>query len=478
MGTKIEQIKNYLKTLELGLSDLLLAIAFIFSVPFFAFAWKFMVTPNPADVFFKIWMMIVCFSIAAISYIGYFILEAKKGNLKNNAFLWIFLFLTILGLVAVLVQPTTVTNVIECKHVNSHSTDMFPGVQVGDMVAVSYTISPSHRLFFAFATLLIHSIYFVLLTLLPKRMKDFNFFIFSGICVLAFVLVITGYSYIGEAHKYPVIFNDLITGNFNAISDDGVISLLTHRVPYGVCLFLGFLYAFLLHALTKKWYWFIPAAYCYINMFFTWTKTALALGALFIAVYVVLMLIKTFKDHKKRNTIISIVLGSIVGVAALAALISVITQGKFLPIVYKVFDSMLNKRTITSRTYIWGNINTLLSNGWWLIGRGFGTYNSMLFPMNILNGDVVCPSHSTYYAVLGQGGIFTLIGFLGSIVYFGYVFVKSLKRCDKVMTIIMALPVFIFILYTFTEGINYLLVFFMFPLYLYYSLNSRDSVKA
>ena len=477
MTSKIEQFKAYLKTLELGLSDLLLAIGFIFSVPFYAFAWKFMVTPDPANVFFKPWMMIICFIVTAVCWVSYFVIEAKKGNLKNNAFLWIFVFLTILGLVGVLVQPTTVSNLIECKHVNSHSIDMYGDVHVGDMVTVSYTISPTHRLFFAFATLIIPTIYFIILTMLPKRMKDFNFFIFSGICVFTFVLVITGYSYIAEAHKYPVIFNDLITGNFNAISDDGVISLLTHRVPYGVCLFLGFLYAFLLHAITKKWYWFIPAAYCYINMFFTWTKTAIVLGALFVAVYVVLMLIETFKDHKKRNTIISVVLGSIVGLVVIAAVVSIITQGKVLPIFFKVFDSLLSKRTITSRTYIWGNINTLLSNGWWLIGRGFGTYNSMLFPMNILNGDVVCPSHSSYYAVLGQGGIFTLIAFIGSFFYFGYLFVKSLRTCDKVMSIKMALPVFIFILYSFTEGINYLLIFFMFPLSLYYSLYTRKLVN-
>ena len=477
MTAKFQQFKEYIKSLELDLSDLLLAIGFVFSVPFYAFAWKFMVTPNPAEILFKNWMMIICFACTAICWTEYFYLEIKKGRLKNNAFLWVYVFLTILGFIGVLVQPKTISNVIEVKHVNDITKQYYGEVALGDMVNVSYTITPSHRLFFAFATLIIPTIYYIILMVLPKRIKDLYFVVFCGICVALFVLVITCYSYIAEAHKYPLLLQAFFKGDMHAVYDKySIESFLTHRVPYGVSIMLGIIFGLLLHSITKKWYWFILVGYSYINLLLTWCKTAIALSTLAIAFYLVLLLIESFKEHRKRNLILSIIYCSVVGLGLLVVLVSIITKGAVVAPAYKVFQSFTDGRTIKSRTFIWDNIRTLLSGGWIWIGRGFGTYNSMLFPMNILNGDLVCPSHSSYYAVLGQGGIFTLIGFLGSLIYFGFIFFKCFK-VNKIMTLKLSIGVFTYFLYTFTEGINYIIVVFMFPTILYYWLIQRGLVS-
>ena len=102
------KIKDYIKSLELDWSDFFLAIGFIFSVPFYAFAWKFMVETDLSKIFLTNWMIIICFSVTAICWGIYFYLEIKRGRLKNNIFLWAAILLAIIALVGVLVQPETV----------------------------------------------------------------------------------------------------------------------------------------------------------------------------------------------------------------------------------------------------------------------------------------------------------------------------------------------------------------------------------
>ena len=472
----IQKLKGFIQGLQLEKSDIFLLIGFIFSVPFYAFAWKYMVETDLSKIFFKDWMTIVCFSVVAICWGFYFYFEAKKGRLKNNAALWVWIFVTIIGFVGVLVQPAHISNMVECKKVGMSSYTIVPDAVVGGVYEVTYDISGSHRLFFAFATLCIPTIYFILLTLLPKRITSMNFLVFCGICVFIFLFFIAGYSYIFEASKYVAFIKAFLAGDSKTMYEVAPISLLTHRVPYGVCMMLGFMFSLILHTITKKKYWFIFTAFTYINIFFTWTKTSLLLATFIFVVYIILLLLESFKEHKKRNTIIFVSGAGVVFLVGVLTLISVLTHGAFLSPLNYMVETFTKAETLTTRSYIWGNINTLLSNGWIWIGRGFGTYNSMLFPMNILNDDVVCPSHSSYYAVLGQGGIFTLICFLAAYIYYGYIFVKCFK-INKHMTMQLSVGFLVFVLYSFTEGINYLLIFFMFPLLLYYGLYKRGLVK-
>lgn len=477
------RFKNYLKSLQFDLSDYMLAIGFLLSVPFYAFAWKFMVTSNPNEIFLKPWMMIVLFSGVAICWGIYFYLEIKKGRLKNNFFLWAFLFILILDLIAVVVQPETVKFLVECKKTPtgacaSWNNGIYAGVKEGDIVEVIHHISATHKLFFSFATLCITTIFFIIFTLLPRRMKDMNFLLFCAFCTFGFLLVASVYSYIKDGSHYLPFLRALFKGDNKELYKHAIQiqSFMTHRVPYGVCMMLGCMFALLGHTLTKKWYWFIPFAYCFINMIFTWCKTAIIITPLILLAYIVILLIEGYKEHQKRNKIIFIVGGSLIGLAALAVILSVATNGKFLSPINKLVKTVTESESLKTRKWIWENIDKELANGWWLLGRGFGTHNSMLFPMNILNNDMVCPSHSTYYAVLGQGGVFTLIAFLGSYVYYGYVFYKCFK-VNKFMTLELSIGFFAYFFYSFTEGVNYLIAVFMFPLILYYFLIKRGLIE-
>ena len=472
-----QTLKEYIKGLELGLSDLFLAIGFLFFIPFAAFSWKFMVTSDPSTILFKGWMIITCFILSASCWGIYFYLEIKKGNVKNNVFTWLFVFFAIMSLVSVLVQPTDSTAYVEAKFVNAISEQYYPGIQVGDIVPVYRHISVTHRLFFAFGSLLITTIFFIIFFVLPKRIKSFDFLLLVCLIIVGFIAVLTTYSYIAEGSHYIPFIQAIFKGDVEGIYASSVKSFVVHRVPYGACMMMGLLFAILGHQLTKHPLWIVFGVYCLINMVFSWCKTAIAISALIVALYLVYLLVITYKDHKKRNKILSIIYGCIAGAALLVVLVSVISKGAVLPQIYNMFSSFTDSRTLQTRTYIWGNINQQLKGGWLIIGRGFGTHNYMLYPMNLVNGDDVCPSHSTYYAVLGAGGIINLLGFLGMYVYYGYIFVKCWK-VDKFKTIGLAVGPFAFLLYSFTEGVNYLLLVFMFPLILYYYLSQKEKAQA
>ena len=82
MAEKSIRLRQYIKEIRFTLSDFLLMFGFLFSIPFYAFAWKFMVTWNPSEIFFNARMIVTCFAITTICGAGYFILEIKKGRIK------------------------------------------------------------------------------------------------------------------------------------------------------------------------------------------------------------------------------------------------------------------------------------------------------------------------------------------------------------------------------------------------------------
>jgi hypothetical protein len=150
-------------------------------------------------------------------------------------------------------------------------------------------------------------------------------------------------------------------------------------------------------------------------------------------------------------------------------------HGDFIPQLNKHIEIFLNKRTLTRRTYIWQNIRNELKGGWLVIGRGFGTHNFMLYPMNLVNNDNVCPSHSSYLAILGAGGIATLVAFLGLISYYIVIFIKTFKY-SKTMPFMLSAGLLGYLAYSFSEGVNYLIVVFTFPLILYYHIATSKTI--
>ena len=468
--------KSYFRSPKLCKSDFFLIFGFLFFVPFAAFSWKFMVTSDLSLIFFNNRMIITCFSISLTCWVIYFVFEAKNGRLKNNIFTWLFVFFTIASLVSVLVQPTNSVIDVLVRKVSKLNEKLYPGIEVGNTITISTTISLTHRLFFACASILIPTIIFIILFVLPKRITNIHFLSAIGIIVLAFILIVTTYSYAAEKDKYVPFVKALINGNIDEMYAIGISSFLVQRVPYGACLMMALMFALVNHTFSRKWYWLVGVFYCLINMIFTWCKTGLIITFIVLNIYIIYNLIFTFKKHLVRNIILSSFYLLLVAAFLTPVLISVISKGEKLNPLYNLLSSFIEKRTMVSRTYIWANIRQRLSGGWLVIGRGFGIHNYVLYPMNLVNGDDVCPSHSSYYAVLGAGGLIQLIGYLGMMVLY-LIFAFKCFRKDKLVSFGLFIPFLAFFLYSFTEGVNYLVIVFMFPIILFYNLIKKEKLS-
>lgn len=466
-------IRAYIKKINLELSDFLLIFGFIFSIPFYAFAWKFMVTWDPSKIFFDARMIVVCFAITVLCWAGYFVLEIKKGRLKFNLFMCVYIVMAIMSVVTVLVQKSINTFYVECKTAGYITQNYYPGTQVGDIVEVVVSITPTHKLFFACASFLITTIFYIVLFVLSKRITNMNFLVIIGIIVIVFMFGMCIYSYIVESNKYNPFIKAFLEGDGSSLKLYSMNSFVVMSVPYGVCMMLAFIFSLLIHTISKKSYWYLPAAFFLINMLFSYCRTSIAISYTLMVLYLTYRLIITFKHHKTRNTLFICFLYVAIFSLITLNIISFASKGDFVPVLYKHINSFIDKQTYETRKLIWNNIKNELSNGWFIIGRGFGTHNYMLYPMNLVNGDNVAPSHSTYLAILGAGGIINLIGFSGLFVYYFIIFIKSLKF-NKTEPIALSAGLLAFFAYSFTEGVNYLLVIFTFPLILFYHIKCRN----
>lgn len=472
MNSLVSKLKNYVIGLELRWSDLFLLVGFLLSLPFFVFVWQFMTTANPDEILFKPWMIVTCFLLIVVSWGLYFFLEIRKGNLKANTFTWLFIFFLFMGVISVIVQPAHQEISVTARLVNNITQQYYPGINVGDAALVVTDISSTHYLFFAFTSVILTTLFFIVFIVFPKRIKSLNVLYLTAVIVFVLMLVLTFYSYIAEHAKYGPFLKALFTGDIDGVYNNSMMSFATHRVTYAKYLMGGMVFALILQAYSNKWYWYLPAIYCFINIFFTWGKAAIAFSAITFVLYLVYRLFATFKKHDRRNVLLALFFGEAVIIFAVLCILSVSSNGEIIPQLKNLLDSLSDSRTITSRTYIWDNIIQRLNEGWWPIGRGLGVHNYLLYPMNLVNGDATALSHSSYYAVLGANGVVGLVGYLGLHIYFGYAFYKCFK-VDKYLTIGLSVGVFGFFIYSFTEGVNYLLMPSMIPLFIYYSMVKR-----
>ena len=91
-------MKNWIKKLELRISDLLLLVGFIPFALFLVFGQELMQYQNPADVGFSLAAIIACFLVSLVSWGAYLFLEYKRGNVKIGYVAYILIGLAFLHL--------------------------------------------------------------------------------------------------------------------------------------------------------------------------------------------------------------------------------------------------------------------------------------------------------------------------------------------------------------------------------------------
>lgn len=464
-------MKNFIKSLQLRLSDLFLLIGFLPWAIFLIFGQLFMQFQNPADVALPLWAAILCFAVMIGCWSYYLYLEVYRSKDKYNLYIAsAFLVLMLLNVIAIVIQPKIVTENVIIRY-NEDNPEL-----IGTTAQAIINVSNIHK--FIFICEIVGTLMFIYIGLFvfPRRFTSLAFIKYLGYALFAFLGVLIVYGYIVDFHRY-VGFIKYVLGIDRSVDiyRNTVVSFIIHRNAYGMCMMLGIIFAFINHSIEKKWYYYLIAAFFYINMVFSLCKTGLLISALLIAIYILFRLIITFKENKKRNTIILVCLGSIalIGIGLFGLIY--LSEGKIFGSIYALIKGGSN--TIQKRTFIWDNTYQLIRDGNWLIGRGFGLINLMLQPMNIIVAqEKVFPTHSAYLGLLAEGGILFLLAYIALLGYSGYIAFKCYKK-NPGLTITMSLGVIAFVLYSFIETIHYLVYIFLFPIMVLYYTTREENIQ-
>ena len=468
----MEKIKSFIKSLNLRWGDLFMLLGFLPFTLFLIFGQLFMQYPNPNEVAFKLWAIILCFVISAGSWGTYIYLERKRGNYPKDIVAWILAIVAIIGVIGILIQPSVFQENVYIRMVNDLNKELYgENISVGDIVnapIAPLTISATHRIFFIFDLLLILLFIYTGLFIFPKRFTNITFIKYIGYAFIALCIVVIFYSYIFEHEKF-IPFIKALLGNGENIYDYTLVSFIIHRNAYGMMMLVGIIFAFINHSIEKKWWYWLLAIFFYIDMVFSFCKTSLLIGALLIVIYAVYRLIFTYKEFPKRNRNILIGGGCVALLTILVVVISVFTKGKILSSIYNLVGG---SSTLDSRTFIWDNCFQLLRANpiYFFFGRGFGLVNEMLLPMNTANGDKVFPTHSAFINLLTEGGIFFLFAYILFIGYSAYVIIKTYKK-SPALTVAISLGVLAFFIYSIIETIHYLVYSFMLPIMILYHVS-------
>ena len=463
-------MKNFIKSLELRWSDLFLLLGMIPFAVLLTFGQLFMQYPNPDDVALPLWAAIICI-VSLVGLWGYYLyLEVYRSKEKFNLIIpTVLLSLVLLNVVAIAIQPAQLLEnvIVRASETNPES--------VGTVVPLVLTTTVTHKVVFISELIAAALMIYIGLFVFPKRFKSLTFLRYLGYGVFAFLVVLIVYGYIFEFDKYVGFFKYIlgIDRTAESIYPYTVKSFILHRNAYGMMMMLGIIFAFINHSIEKKWWYYLIAAFCYINMIFSLCKTGLLISALGIIIYIYYRLIVTYKENNKRNKIGLISISSILALGIALVGISYVTKGKILGFIYGLVSG--SGGTLDTRSYIWDNSYQLLQDGWWVIGRGFGIYNLFVMPMNTAtHEDPVFPAHSAYLGLLAEGGILFLLAYLCLLGYMSYIVYKCLKK-NPSLTLAMSLGAFSFILYSFIETIHYFVYVFFFPIMvLYHTLYEKE----
>ena len=280
-----------------------------------------------------------------------------------------------------------------------------------------------------------------------KRQKTLKTFIYIYI---GFVVLLTLISYITEYQKYYNFFF-----NFTPQSVDGstISPLGLYKNTFGFLLTLQVFSFIYLHNDNRKWYFILMMFVALFNILIILCKLGLIISSLAIAIYLIYLLVDTWKNNPKRNMIIAIATGGTIVLVGGAVLILALTKN---PVITEIFSKVsklfeTKENTFFTRTLIWKNCFTIVStHNAYLFGCGYGVTGGLLYEYNTIDLSVyynhTTHAHNVWIEYYSYGGIFLVIFSILLTAFLIYAIVKVWKK-NKTIAFFSALLIFCSLIY-------------------------------
>ena len=452
----MNKIKTYFHDKKAVISDLLFIVGAACTMTFVGFSQFFELQPTKLPLAAG-WIFTIFF-FGFICFVITFFIERSRKNLPNPIITIVFFLLFVAGFVSIFIEPRDFS---------------ISGINIkGSLPEASFRISGSHMMFYAFTRALITMMIYIGLLVFPKRYKSKK--VVNWVCytILAVCLASLIYSYIVEWGKYWPTIQGLFDDK-TSTPDDFLESFVMNRNGFGMLLLLGLCATFVLHGITRKWWFIIISIFLYLSIVLTCCKSSIVLGLFALLFYYYYVLFSMLKKHRIRNTVFLILLTLIVGSVAYLMWLSWVTDGEFLSFLNSTIEIYTSSSTLESRYHIWEVGYLLLNQNLPLnlsLGRGFGFSNEMIA---MIFGNGLFSYHNSYVALLLSGGIPYLAGYALLLIYAFVICFRYMKRNHKVNVPIL-LGLFIFTAYSMVETIHYFVYIFMFMIFIYYQITKKE----
>ena len=457
----LQRIKDLIKSINFRLSDLFFIVGFIPLAVFLIFGQLFMQYPDPEAVELKLPAIISLFLVILISWSLYIYLEYKRGNRVNKFITIIFLFLAIIGVIGIVIQP--------------HNFEMDMVDFNGETHHVSLLISTTHYIFFSFDIVSILLLIYIGLFILPKRFTNMGIIKLIGYALFVLCLVLIIYSYIVEKDQYVLFIRAVKELDGRTIKYVSMQSFIINPNAYGMTLMMGVMFCLIFHSQKPRWWYWLIAIFFYFNMLFSFCRVSIFISALLSLIYIYHYLISTINNKKTLKIILLAMLSSLIFIVLFIMGVCFLFKGKVLPNLYKILDLFNGQVSLSDRERIWTNTCQLLSSSLpisFFFGNGFGLMNEQLLQVNYADGfqnQYVFPTHNSYLGLFAEGGILYLFAYIALLIYVGYVFIKCYKK-QASLTITLSFGTLAFSFYSLTETIHYLVYPFIFLLLVFYKV--------
>jgi hypothetical protein len=304
----------------------------------------------------------------------------------------------------------------------------FPGVyDTGELVYMP-TIAQQLRYVLTYSVVCL-SLYCIF-AVFPQLIDSFSAWnlAFYVLIALSFVAII--FSYAIEWRIYLYILRNGGAQDAYAVPS----SFTTNRNIYARLILYGLIAEAYLQCQNPRWWRWIIQLFFLGNIFFTLSKTTIAVALLFMFLFYLYRFFKTLKAHALRNGIIFVVLALIVfGGTAL------FFSGKMLdwfPYINKVFVIVVGsfQDTFDSstliRVYNWTDILQALYVSPISFTFGFGAYalQDVLSSLVFSFGRDQVPLDSAYVTIIAKNGLFGAVLYLVLVGFLFALILKSIKR--------------------------------------------------
>lgn len=404
---------SFIKNIKFRWSDLFFAIGAIFAILISVDSVKQMGTLNPVYTFTPFWLLIIYYFLSLGGLLTGLFFERK--NLLNKTCIVassIVFLLTLINFIVIFSQP----NVIENTYTLSNNQSVLLGTHFSNQTKFVY--------FFNFSTLLL--VFYIAIFVFPKRVANKKFLIFVFCLILVFTIFTILFSLIAEYKNYINLLKGLFahTEGKEAIEKYAIKSIFHHRNIYGTLLEISVYISIINYSLTKNRINIYLFSIFYFFLLLTLCKTGIILCTLVILLFVLSNIIIVQRQNKKKLISSILIYCSII----LSILMLVLIVYFSVPAIQNKINTLLDGGgTIVGRVKIWKKSISIIGN-YFLVGRGYGVYNSMLYHVNTyVLSDKTFSSHSFIFSTLGRGGILCLIAFLTVLIYTYFIIIKSVK---------------------------------------------------